>query len=285
MSEVGKSGLWLQNQIAEIGGGSLARTGSRGARPKVYFNPAFPEKIAGLALRKWEEEKKRPEIQGLIQSVDKRLFLEKPVLEIEGQRFRVKYYSYRSRPHHWVENFFYQSEAMRNFRMMAYLNSRGVPAPKPLVLAEGSRAGAAFESALIMEDLDPALTYKALVEKLDTNPGELERFLEEVIQSLAQFNRTGIYTLDVDKNILIKRNNGHYQIYHFDFDNVFPFRKNNPRRAGRSIAFLIRANRIHQKISPDKVSALIDLYLGQIGRKEWKPGIEHELKKRLSRKP
>jgi len=253
-------------------------------KTRIFVSGSFPEIMAIEALQQWGRLKSSPGISAQILQEKKRKFISEARINIEGGKFRVKFYSYRTRLHHLLENFFYQSEAMRNFQMMLYFNSRGLLVPRPLVLAEGYIAGTALESVLIMEDLGPAQTYKELIKRIEANPVEVDRLLKELILSLAQYNQTGIYTLDVDKNILIKRENGHYQIYHFDFDNVFPFRKNNPRRAGRSLAFLIRTRQLYQKLPPGQISELIDLYLEQIGKKSWKPAIEKEIKTRLSKK-
>jgi hypothetical protein len=142
----------------------------------------------------------------------------------------------------------------------------------------------ALESVLMMEDLDPARSYKETLKELEADPAELNKFLREVFSSLARFNRTGIYTLDADKNILVKRLDGQYQIYYFDFDNVFPFRKNNPRRAGRSLAFLIRTRKLYQKLAPDQIAGLVDLYLEGIGKRGWKDAVLREISGRLSKK-
>jgi hypothetical protein len=253
-------------------------------KPKVLSSDYFPQEIIAEALKQWDEIKAHLDISEQIAHIQKREFLNNVKLEVQGKIFRVKYYNYRSRFWHLLENLFYQSEAERNFRLMNYLCSIGIPTPKPVLLLEKTRAGMAMESILIMEEIGLGKLYKDIISEIESAHKELIKFLKDVFSSIAQFNRTGLYSLDTDRNILIKRDNTKYKIYFFDFDNVFPFRKNNPRRAARTIYFLLRVRKIFKKLSPQEIEGLIELYLEQIGKKTWKKALLKELKKVALRK-
>lgn len=251
---------------------------------KIRGSVYFEEEVVIEAIKQLEKKKQGGEILGEIFGVKKRRYLKGLTLEVGGRRFGVKYYNFRNRFWRLMENLFYGSEAWRNFQLMNHLLSKGLLTPAPVALVEFCFLGVALESFLIMEDLSPAKTYKEVVQEVESTPEELERFLREIFFKLSQFNNAGLYSLDFDKNLLIKKEAERYQIYFLDFDNVFPFRRTNPRRSARSIYFLLRVRKVFQKLNQEQMQGLIDFYLAQIGKSSWRGRLIKELKIIASRK-
>jgi len=226
----------------------------------------FPREWAFYALSEWEKQKK--EIEKELSGIKKRKFLTNIKIEVSGQRFRVKYYSYRHRFFHLLENLAYQSEAMRNFNTLLYLAEKGIGVPRPLVLAEECRGKIALESVLIMEDLEPALSYRQMLERLKDDPKELENFLTQLVQSLAQLHLARVYNRDTDKNVLVKIKNGNYRFFYFDFDNVFFWRKITKNRVAGTLRHFFNTRPL--KLSPAQKEKFINIYLQHKKNPSWR---------------
>ena len=235
----------------------------------VRTSKLYPEEWAFLALSEWE--KKRKELEEELRKIKKRRFLSQVRIEVNGERFRVKYYSYRHRFFHLLENLAYQSEGMRNFNTLLYLVDKEVLVPKPLVLVEPCLGRIALESVLILQDLEPAYSYREMLEMLGDQPEELWNFLVQLMGSLARFHLARVYNRDTDKNLLIKKREDKYQFYYFDFDNVFFWRAVSQRRVAQTLRHLLHNRRL--KLTPEQIQALVSIYLEQANKTRWRKSL------------
>ncbi len=235
----------------------------------VRLSHLYPREWGFLALSEWE--KKRKEIEKELAGIKKRKFLSQIKIEVFGERFRVKYYSYQHRFFHLLENLAYQSEGMRNFNTLVYLVDKGILVPKPLVLIEECRGGIALESVLILQDLEPAYSYREMLEMLGDQPEELWNFLVQLMESLAQLHQARVYSQDTDKNLLVKKEDDKYQFYYFDFDNVFFWRAVSQRRVAQTLRHLLHNRRL--KLTPEQIQALVSIYLEQANKTRWRKSL------------
>lgn len=240
------------------------------ARTRIFVPDSHSGALAGQAFSRWSELLSGPDLEREVSDLRRRrLFLDRP-FHVEGRLVLAKAYVYHDFPRK-IEGMFFFSDAQRNFFTLSYLHAHGIPVSKPLGLVQQYSGPVLSRAYLFLEKLPAsAVDYKVFLHWLDRQDKAVRvRFFSDLGAQLAAVHKLGVFTKDMDKNVMVVREGGDFLFYFLDFDSVYPWRIPNRRRTFVSLKKFITP---HHRWPEEDLRLFYSTYFSSRGKPEWEEG-------------
>jgi hypothetical protein len=171
------------------------------------------------------------------------------------------------------------SEAERNCATQTYLFDKGVRVPMPAGVLNTYKSGWLRDSVFFQEKLPAScIAYKHFLRTMrDLAPDTRLKFFTRLGYELGKVHALGVYTEDTDQNMVVEMLPGNeFRFHFFDFDNFYPWRYPNLRRAMH--AFRHYADSNHYTCTPEELDIFLDSYLEIRDKRPWRAPIMDNLK-------
>jgi len=260
--------------IAALFKGRSISDGSYTWRAAPQVSDEFMEKLKA----KWTEIRSTALPKEFNSKNKKREALNDISFTIDGVEVFPKIYTRNDYKHALLHTFFF-SEARRNFSTMCFLMENNLPTTEPLSLLSFNRMNPGKETVLFTRKLkDTDIYFYDFREMLhDFSQEKRNAFFILFGKKMAELHNLGIYTEDTDKNISVRPVGETYDLHFYDFDNFYPWRCINVKRAKHAVLHSLFCKRYDA--TKDEAEIFLEAYLTVRQRPDLKDLLQKEIEK------
>ncbi|SIN70726.1 hypothetical protein [Halodesulfovibrio marinisediminis] len=266
----------LKNMAALFNGRSMS-DGARVWRIAPHISDAFIEKLKAA----WAEVRTNALPDEFHSKNKKREALNDISFTVDDIEIFPKIYTRNDYKHTLLHSFFF-SEARRNFSTMCYLMQNNMPTTEPLALLSGDRLHPGTETVLFTRKLrDTDIYFYDFRDMLhDFTQEKRNAFFILFGKKMAELHNLGIYTEDTDKNISVRPNGDTYDLHFYDFDNFYPWRFVNLKRAKHAVLHSLFCT--HYDANLEESEIFLESYLTVLQRPDLKETLLTAIKEKIA---